>query len=53
MIALNLLGYCAGYFGGKAIGLDSGMRRALTIEVGMQNAGLGTALAMKFFQNQP
>ena len=29
------------------------MRRALTIEVGMQNAGLGTALAMKFFQNQP
>lgn len=53
MLALNFLGYCAGYWGGKVIGLDSGMRRALTIEVGMQNAGLGTALAMRFFPDAP
>ncbi len=53
MLALNFCGYLAGYYGGKAIGLDSGMRRALTIEVGMQNAGLGTALAMRFFPDQP
>ena len=53
LIVLNLGGYLAGYFGGWAIGLNEGMRRALTIEVGMQNAGLGTALATKFFPDQP
>jgi BASS family bile acid:Na+ symporter len=29
------------------------MQRALTLEVGMQNAGLGTALAADLFQAQP
>ncbi|MBR5758156.1 MAG: bile acid:sodium symporter family protein [Thermoguttaceae bacterium] len=53
MLLLNFGGYLAGYFGGKAVGLDSGMRRALTIEVGMQNAGLGTVLATRFFPDQP
>lgn len=53
LILLNFGGYLAGYFGGKAIGLDGPMRRALTIEVGMQNAGLGTALAMRFFPDTP
>ncbi len=53
MLLLNFGGYLAGYFGGRAVGLDSGMRRALTIEVGMQNAGLGTALATRFFPDQP
>jgi BASS family bile acid:Na+ symporter len=50
---LNVGGYLAGYFGGAAIGLDGGMRRALTIEVGMQNAGLGTALAARYFADLP
>ncbi|MDO5308178.1 MAG: bile acid:sodium symporter family protein [Planctomycetia bacterium] len=50
---LNIGGYLAGYFGGKSLGLDSGMRRALAIEVGMQNAGLGTSLAMNYFPNTP
>ena len=36
---LNLGGYLAGYFGGAAFRLDEPMRRALTLEVGMQNAG--------------
>lgn len=53
LLLLNFGGYLAGYFGGKAFGLDEGMRRALTIEVGMQNAGLGTSLAMNFFPDQP
>lgn len=50
---LNFGGYLAGYFGGAALGLDGGMRRALTIEVGMQNAGLGTALAARYFADLP
>ena len=29
------------------------MRRALTLEVGMQNAGLGAALAIALFPDQP
>ena len=29
------------------------MRRALTLEVGMQNAGVGTILVMKMFADQP
>jgi len=53
MLLLNVLGYLAGYFGGTALRLDAPMRRALTIEVGMQNAGLGTVLAMKYFPDQP
>lgn len=52
-VFLNFGGYLAGYFGGAAFGLDGGMRRALTIEVGMQNAGLGTALAARYFADLP
>jgi BASS family bile acid:Na+ symporter len=32
--------------------LPEPMRRALTLEVGMQNAGLGAALAVKLFPDQ-
>lgn len=46
---VNGLGYAAGYWGGKAIGLDDAMRRALAIEVGMQNAGLGAKVAGDLF----
>lgn len=53
MLFLNLGGYTAGYFGGYAIGIDEGMRRALTLEVGMQNAGLGTFLARLYFPDEP
>jgi bile acid:Na+ symporter, BASS family len=45
LLLINLLGYLAGYLGGAAGGFPESMRRALTLEVGMQNAGLGTALA--------
>jgi len=50
---LNVLGYIAGYFGAKAMRLREPMRRALTLEVGMQNAGLGTALVLDQFQDSP
>ena len=53
LLILNLLGYAAGFFGGRLMQLPSGMRRALTLEVGMQNAGLGTVMVSELFSNQP
>lgn len=53
VVMLNFLGFLAGYFGGTALRITPAMRRALTIEVGMQNAGLGTALATRYFADQP
>lgn len=49
LLTLNALGYAAGFFGGRAMGLTESMRRALTLEVGMQNAGLGTVLVAGLF----
>lgn len=49
---INLGGYLAGYAGGATAGLPEPMRRALTLEVGMQNAGAGTALAIALFGPQ-
>ncbi|MDM8559342.1 bile acid:sodium symporter family protein [Candidatus Parabeggiatoa sp. HSG14] len=45
----NLLGLAAGYFIARFIGYDLTTARTLAIEVGMQNSGLGTALAVKYF----
>lgn len=53
LLLLNLLGYLAGWGGGKMYGLPDSMRRALAIEVGMQNAGLGTSLAIQLFKDRP
>jgi bile acid:Na+ symporter, BASS family len=53
LLAINLLGYGAGYWGGAALRFPEAMRRALTIEIGMQNAGLGTVLATSFFPGEP
>ncbi len=53
LLTLNLLGYVAGYGGGYAMRLPEPMRRALTLEVGMQNAGLGAVLAASFFATRP
>lgn len=49
LVLVNGLGYAAGYWGGKVIGLNDAMRRALAIEVGMQNAGLGAKIAGDLF----
>ncbi|MFH1303223.1 MAG: bile acid:sodium symporter family protein [Planctomycetota bacterium] len=49
LLVINLLGYLLGYFAGVAIHLNEPMRRALTLEVGMQNAGLGAVLAGQLF----
>ncbi|WP_017729070.1 bile acid:sodium symporter family protein [Halalkalibacterium ligniniphilum] len=45
----NLLGLLMGYLIAKAVGLDESKRRAISIEVGMQNSGLGASLAMAHF----
>lgn len=52
LLAVNLAGYLAGYGCGAAAGLDERRRRALTIEVGMQNAGVGTQLALSVLGNE-
>jgi bile acid:Na+ symporter, BASS family len=53
LLAVNVLGYIGGWSGAYLMGLPSPMRRALTLEVGMQNAGLGTILAMNVFKDFP
>ncbi len=53
LLALNSLGYLAGYAGGFVMRLPEPMRRALTLEIGMQNAGLGAVLAATFFAARP
>lgn len=45
----NTIGYALGYSAGRILGFSTAKKRTLSIEVGMQNAGLGTNLAMTFF----
>lgn len=45
----NTLGYIFGYTIGRLFGFNTAKKRTISIEVGMQNAGLGTNLAMTFF----
>ncbi|MCG8023415.1 MAG: bile acid:sodium symporter family protein [Candidatus Thiodiazotropha endolucinida] len=45
----NLLGLVGGYWLPKLLGWDERVCRTLAIEVGMQNSGLGVALAVKYF----
>ncbi len=53
LLALNLGGFLAGYLGSLALRIDPAKRRALTLEIGMQNAGLGTMLVLGMFPDQP
>lgn len=45
----NGLGYILGFFAAKVSGLSLAKRKAIAIEVGMQNSGLGAALASTYF----
>jgi BASS family bile acid:Na+ symporter len=51
LLSVNFGGYLAGFVGGWVLRLPDRMRRALTLEIGMQNAGLGTTLAMSLFKD--
>jgi BASS family bile acid:Na+ symporter len=44
----NGFGFALGYLGAALGGAAPAQRRAIAIEVGMQNSGLATALALKF-----
>lgn len=48
-VLLNVYGMAAGYGVGGLFHMDVKRRRTLSIEIGMQNAGLGTVLALKHF----
>jgi BASS family bile acid:Na+ symporter len=49
VILLNALGYLAGWMLGRLYGFDASYRFTLAVEIGMQNAGLGVALALQHF----
>lgn len=45
----NMLGYTLGYVIARLSGFTEKQRRAIMVEVGMQNSGLGAALAATYF----
>ena len=49
----NTLGYLLGWTSGRLAGFNTAKKRTISIEVGMQNAGLATVLAGTFFAAQP
>ena len=49
VMLLNATGYLAGWWLARLYGFDAMHRLTLAIEIGMQNAGLGVALALKHF----
>ena len=52
VVVLNVYGMLTGYGVGTVFGMRTPSRRTLAIEIGMQNAGLGTILAIKHFGDQ-
>lgn len=49
----NGFGYLIGYFAGRFLKLPVADSKAVAIEVGMQNSGLGAALAALHFKANP
>ncbi|VAW65895.1 hypothetical protein MNBD_GAMMA10-3159, partial [hydrothermal vent metagenome] len=49
VVVVNLLGYLAGWYLAKLYGFAHLYRITLMIEIGMQNAGMGVALALQHF----
>jgi BASS family bile acid:Na+ symporter len=45
----NAIGYLLGFFAARSVGMSMARRKAISIEVGMQNSGLGAALASAHF----
>jgi BASS family bile acid:Na+ symporter len=53
VILHNVSGLCLGYVLGRVAGLSDAKRRAVAIEVGMQNSGLASSLATLHFAAYP
>lgn len=51
VLLLHLVGFIAGYFFAMVCGCKEALRRTISIEVGMQNSGLGAALATRHFSH--
>jgi len=51
-VVMNILGMVGGYLIAWVSRMDVSQRRSLAIEGGMQNAGLGTVLATKYFSDR-
>ena len=49
VILVNIVGYLLGWWLARVYGFDQHHRITLMIELGMQNAGMGVALALKHF----
>lgn len=49
VMVINLIGYLAGWHLARLYGFEKKLQIALSIEIGMQNAGLDVALALKHF----
>ncbi len=49
VILHNSIGLASGYWFSRLVGFDEKTCRTVAFEVGLQNSGLATALAMKFF----
>jgi BASS family bile acid:Na+ symporter len=52
VLLLNIYGMASGYGVGKLFRMPFSQKRTLSIEIGMQNAGLGTVLAIEHFGEQ-
>jgi len=53
VVLLNALGYAAGWFLARLYRFDHAHQLTLAIEIGMQNAGMGVALALAHFKDMP
>ena len=53
LLLINVVGYLAGLSAGRMMRLPDGMRRALVLEIGLQNAGLGSVLARELLPGRP
>lgn len=47
----NAIGYVLGYWGARVVGLGEAERRTVAIEVGLQNGGMATALAVNVLKS--
>ena len=47
VILHNISGYILGYYGSKLLGLDEKSCRTVAFEVGMQNSGLASGIALE------